>query len=644
MSGRIPLSARMALTPPLSPRQKRRVLRESDDNSGGQTIEQYIYRTDAYRCTSLGAPLPLPIVRASLALDDSLRQVLQSLMPQIRAEINAAIHDQYTVDFCRTWKAKYPRGEIVHLTLCVQVYEGSEPSTRWPDLRTALVALLNASGFQSIQVEIVDESRAFMPSIYPQPPYKGSIRVYENLREGIIDLLMSTLGKTWNCMSLFRSGASEEESAPTIVIFVEPFAFQDWQWLEATINEMVKPQLPPGVELPVEFLPGRLSDLTGKDLTNQLFGEDASLPKMGSSIENKGGDSSGTIGGFVRLRLGNETHQGILTNHHVIRPDLDKSSAQLLSMQGYAYAPNHSDRPIIHCPSSEDLDATRKAMNLRLESTMGEITNFEAMNEKRLMKGQEIVPRVEELRQIQVKIASKLQERLTKVNTILPLNMGSVLVSSGDIVSSDRAIVDWAFVELPSDHGFKFLNALPFVDDPQLTNKHYEGAGTYKAPEKGGNPLIATEFGRMIKGNWYLKQGRTSGITSGMCNGVEAEINRTGSVRYTETGKEYPLGKNTTRELIILSYEKLGHGPNAPMFQDELSAPGDSGAFVIDTEGRVCGLLYGEHTGLCGGSGRQDRGAGLVTDMIDVLASIAKKTSFRDSQGKWVVGEVTLPS
>ena len=88
--------------------------------------------------------------------------------------------------------------------------------------------------------------------------------------------------------------------------------------------------------MPVDFLPGRLSDLTGKDLTNQLFGEDASLPKMGSSVGNKGGDSSGEIGGFVRLRLGNRIHQGILTNHYVIRPDLIKNDAQLLSVHGYA--------------------------------------------------------------------------------------------------------------------------------------------------------------------------------------------------------------------------------------------------------------------------------------------------------------------
>ena len=260
------------------------------------------------------------------------------------------------------------------------------------------------------------------------------------------------------------------------------------------------------------------------------------------------------------------------------------------------------------------------------------------------MKGQEIVPRVEGLRQTQVENASALQNQLARMDALLPLNIGSVLVSSGDIISSDRAILDWAFVELPIGHPFQSLNELPSSDDPQLTSRNYEGANTYIASRRGQKPSKATAFGSMVKGNWYMKQGRTSGITSGIYNGVEADVNRTGSVRYTEAGKEYQLGKNTTRELIILSYEKRGHEPNAPIFQDEFSAPGDSGAFVIDTEGRVCGLLSGEYTGLCGGSGRTDRGAGLVTDMTDVLASMVKKTSFRDSQGNWVVGEVTLPS
>lgn len=64
-------------------------------------------------------------------------------------------------------------------------------------------------------------------------------------------------------------------------------------------------------------------------------------------------------------------------------------------------------------------------------------------------------------------------------------------VSSWDIVSSDRAILDWAFV----------LNELPCVDDYLLVSKRYESADIYLAPMKEDKPFKATESGGMVKDN-----------------------------------------------------------------------------------------------------------------------------------------------
>ena len=131
-----------------------------------------------------------------------------------------------------------------------------------------------------------------------------------------------------------------------------------------------------------------------------------------------------------------------------------------------------------------------------------------------------------------------------------------------------------------------------------------------------------------------------------ICNGTEVEINRTGqSDRYTETGEKYKLGQPTTRELIILSYENPAKYSllNLEKVQAAFSMSGDSGAFVVDSMGRICGLLYGKHDNFCGETNRNDVGAELVTSMTDVLSSIAKKTTFQDSDGNTFCGEVTLP-
>lgn len=103
-------------------------------------------------------------------------------------------------------------------------------------------------------------------------------------------------------------------------------------------------------------------------------------------------------------------------------------------------------------------------------------------------------------------------------------------------------------------------------------------------------------------------------------------------------GQPYALGPQSTRELIIMSYDK----DKEVHVQTPFSDPGGSGSFVVDSFGVICGLMYGEHTGLCGT--RYDCGAGLVTSMSDVNASVARNTTLKDTKGKEVAGKLILQS
>ena len=176
------------------------------------------------------------------------------------------------------------------------------------------------------------------------------------------------------------------------------------------------------------------------------------------------------------------------------------------------------------------------------------------------------------------------------------------------------------------------FNSLPSLYDARIQMKDDDDSNVIF-------PLgqVATEFGEMKKGNYYLKRGRSTGLTVGRCNGIEADIQSQG-FRYTEDGKLYELGKHTTREFIVLSFEAIFNGDSK---QTGFSQPGDSGALVVDVDGQVCGLLYGEHTGLCGN--RHDIGAGLVTWFEAIQASVAAGVKDKGPKNEDVSGEFVLP-
>ncbi len=612
------------------------MLRESEDSSGEMTIEQYLYRTDPFRSTTATIPFPLPLEKKGPLLSDD---DFQRLRPHIQETLDSYnIKDQYIAQFYELSKMNYPRGSIRVPTLLIEFYEGKGPSSSWSAARDALRRLLNRTGYTSVEVEIVDESRAFLPSIFPQAASTGPIQLYEDIRDQLVTLLFTRLGGAWNCMSLFRVGRTNDVAVPTIVIYVDPFASCDWHELERAVQAEMEPKMPARRVIGVEFLPGKVSDCVGKALDEGPLVP----PNMGASIGIRGGEGSGTMGGYINLQIGDQTHFGLLTNHHVIAPPSTAAEgAQTEAAKGYRYSSQLATRPVIEYPSHEDLRATREDLEKRVDDFSKMAAQLEGQQEERALVGARAMPKLETNRRTFLETADAMKRELNR-HKDLPMSLGRVLVTSGKAINSKRAIIDWAFIELakpnqgPFNLPFPRLNQLPPGTHPQLMSMHYRGAAEYPGSFGESKPLYATDFGEIHKGEWYFKTGRTSKTTAGLCNGTETEINRTNQgTRFDELGNPYILGSKSTRELVILSYKKGST-------QTAFSEPGDSGSFIINKFGDVCGLLYGEHTGLCGA--REDCGAGLVTSMDDICASVASKTTLQDGKGNIISGELTLSS
>ncbi len=147
-------------------------------------------------------------------------------------------------------------------------------------------------------------------------------------------------------------------------------------------------------------------------------------------------------------------------------------------------------------------------------------------------------------------------------------------------------------------------------------------------------------FSEITKGHWYCKVGHTTDITTGICHGTEVYCNiidvgqRTS---YDEETLQPTLQKATyTEELVILN-SKCGQ---SVYIQEDFCQPGDSGAWIIDTDQCIAGVLFGSITGQCGPANLALPrtgfyiNAGMITSMPQVLKSIALWTTPRFMNGR----------
>ena len=123
-------------------------------------------------------------------------------------------------------------------------------------------------------------------------------------------------------------------------------------------------------------------------------------------------------------------------------------------------------------------------------------------------------------------------------------------------------------------------------------------AGVYIPPDSGKLEEWSVE--RVRKGEMVYKKGRTTGLTSGKFNHIDPKVKLGGK--------------------ICSAWQVVGKA-------DELFCrPGDSGSFILDSEGNWCGLLFAAPY-------RSDSGDGFVIPVDVLIADIQRLTG----------GTVSLP-
>ncbi|PGH26906.1 hypothetical protein AJ80_01489 [Polytolypa hystricis UAMH7299] len=629
-------------TPPSSPRQRRQLLRESEDTDGLMTVETYIYRSDPYRSSTMPNPPPWPLAfndppcDALKLVQDSYSTILAILTRHGFTTTDAAIRLK------AVHKPGYPRSQDT--TLLLQILFHSEvPRHLGPAKDEIRDFFQHNSNSQDIHVEIARSDLVFQPSMFAIDAEDENIAHYQHIKDDLVALLQRELGEFWRLLCLCLVGRTEKKALPTIVVMVDSSAYADWSGLLYKMNLILRSQ--EKATFAVEFLPGLLPQITytedsekGHPGVSYIGRLDTESPlEMGCSIAVCGEEGGGTMGGFLSLNSRGSTRKGFLTNYHVVRT-LSASQEALAEADYFGLSPNGKiTGGDVFYLAEKDIRATQKDAEDSIRGLQQQLEKFKSEQHDREVVGAHPSIRLQQgIENCEKTI--KMYEAARKVVDSMPVTIGQVRFASGKALAKDKKrIMEWAFVELAESSQKLFKpNRMPTVP-PSHEPSQYGINASVKV--LASQPLDS--FGKITRGSYFLKSGRTTGVTAGICNGVLATCNwcKEDRMRFDSQGNQVEIQSGSTEEFIIFS--KRAHA--AQHEQGEFCAAGDSGSLIINEMGEVCGLLYGAVSGLCGPVGDESFyvGAGLVMTMDEVIDSIKMKMS---SQGLNDVPVVDLGS
>jgi hypothetical protein len=460
-------------------------------------------------------------------------------------------------------------------------------------------------------------------AIYPDDP---SVASYQLVEEQLARTVFSALGAECELLSLFRLGSRRSASSPAVVVLIRPGVRHKWQQLKMTMDQILNSSaISSGERLRVRFFVGGCKSYGGEralSIENEI--DPRPVPKMGSSIGRKHSEGevagAGTLGGFFCLQVGDKIHRCAMTCHHVVAACCRSTQQDEESnWHGYSYSDALGINPEVTYPASIDAHKTMLHLQQKIKTKTTHISKSREEEEARLIAGmrssQGLSRRIAESEILR----ESYQQKLDKIQH-WPSKLGNVLVSSG-LACHGQHILDWALIEIRKTENPHFqLNLLPEVPE-KMGPETFKKSGSWIEGDR-----IST-LDNLVPGDWYMKLGRTTGITAGLCNGVMAyRPKQCDRLRYDLDGNEVKADEDIhVTHVIVAEQHVLDNGDSAPI---GFCCPGDSGSLVLNSAGKVCGMVWGSFTGV-GHGGVDWVGAGLVSCMSEIIPSIEAKIGDR---------------
>ncbi|OBT49132.1 hypothetical protein VE00_00042 [Pseudogymnoascus sp. WSF 3629] len=444
------------------------------------------------------------------------------------------------------------------------------------DVRSLLIARSSTYPFQPFIEETRDDpdgsprKRLKRKAIFTIGNHKITTIYDSDLRLRVREILSSI---TWKTIDVVRLGYKDEPSCPVILITVDINDVNEDSAQDAVykIHElMIKFGLP---DIHAEIKTGRLFEQTGYNQNVHYPLELLRVPKIGASIGNANSDSAGSICLFLKI----DGSDYALTCQHVVT-----ASSEPLTPR--------NDPDIILQPAKQDLRRYETDRDYCIEEEKWALEEFDA---KKLRSNDEgVSPMLKEMGEEAKLSLNKLNrciaDKLKMQHVRLPFGILAHApgISTHPLTNHKR---DWALVKL-DDERFQTLppNILPpahfTVTERSKIRKFYSRSLGF--PGLLYNNVVTTtailplkELNRFHDGPRPLenqdyeslrvfKHGCTSGWTAGFLNEIRSDC------CFGSGGQ--------TMEYCVVNILDL----NYFSYQD------DSGACVLDIEGRIVGMLH----------------------------------------------------
>ncbi|KAL8870892.1 MAG: hypothetical protein Q9174_003164 [Haloplaca sp. 1 TL-2023] len=599
-------------------------------------IETYIHEEDPYRHTSQASPWPLPLLESRSDEEAQLhaRRLDQKL--EWIEELTAILMDHKIQ--CRDkmgsfgmWsKPGYQKGDKKLMMFRIEAVATSEKLTHtWASARKAVSELLSRHGCGEIIVEIVDTNRAFSLSLLPVGPDHVAVRAYGHCRQALIKVLHNHLDTRWINISLYRviigsPAIPHRAESIAVVVMVPPYTVGEWHTIRQQLSRALLLTCSNIAPINVFFVPGNngMSAVQHGDYTSKssYLQDTLPYPSLGQSLGFSDEVGGGTLGGFFRFHLGGKLRNGFLTSCQAVTPHEEPSKDRGTNSSIHDSLSDPSLR--IVSPHKED---TRLAVEWYRNSKRKHVIIVDETRRRIARSGSFGISRKELERMLgsQRKVDEYTRREITRMT--LSTFISDVLLSSGGRLDSEGQILDWAFVEITDDSVWNSvvdMNVLPsdmaFETPAARHDLGQQAADMYSNVLR----LALEEFTDMMRGSWYFKIGSTTGLTSGICNGVQLTVNMTHGT-CDDTRSFLPPHRRTSSAYIVLN----GSLARDDEGQRDFCQGGDSGSLLVDSSGHCAGLMYGTLQNYTSplnmsSSNRSHVGIGMVTGMDSVLKSI----------------------